>query len=113
MQDTTNIQQYSSVRPAQMIVSFSGSELLFQSYLGINLLEAQVLLLHLLQAALQLSLQLVLLSQDTFDFLCSICTSSKGGSFQSLKNIRIFRVNITYRIPFSQDYFLLTTLDHI
>lgn len=64
-------------------------------YLGIDLLEVQVLLLHLLEAALQLSLQLVLLSQDTFDFLCSICTSSKGGSFQSLKNIRIFGVKST------------------
>lgn len=63
------------------------------SYLGIHLLEVQVLLLHLLEAALQLSLQLVLLSQDMLDFLCSICTSNKGGSFQSLKNIRIFRVN--------------------
>lgn len=93
MQDTINIQQYSSVKPAQTDVHFSGSELLFQSYLGINLLEVQVLLLHLLEAALQLSLQLFLLSQDTLEFLCSICTSSKGDSFQSLKNIGIFRVN--------------------
>lgn len=60
-------------------------------YLGIDLLEVQVLLLHLLEAVLQLSLQLVLLSQDTLDFLCSICTSSKGGSFQSLKDIKRYQ----------------------